>query len=156
MKQTTLCFLMDGDQICLAMKKRGFGAGRWNGAGGKLEEGETPHEAAVRELKEELGVDVAKEHLTQVGDIDFLFNERPEWNQKVNIFFVEKWEGEPQESEEMLPKWHHKNELPYDEMWIDDKHWMPHVLSGKKIQGHFCFKGKGEGDEIDTFEIREI
>jgi hypothetical protein len=42
MLQTTLVLLFnDQGQILLAMKKRGFGVGKWNGAGGKIHEGET-------------------------------------------------------------------------------------------------------------------
>ena len=43
-------------QLLLGRKKRGFGEGKWNGFGGKLEPGETVEEAAVRELQEESGV----------------------------------------------------------------------------------------------------
>ena len=39
MKQTNLCFLLKDGKVLLGMKKRGFGAGKWNGFGGKLKEG---------------------------------------------------------------------------------------------------------------------
>ncbi len=61
MKNTTLLFLVKKDadtitEICLAMKKRGFGTGRFNGTGGKLQEGETIEDACMRETKEEIDV----------------------------------------------------------------------------------------------------
>ena len=52
MKQATLCPLIKDDQILLAMKKRGFGVGKWNGVGGKVEKGEEIIDAAIREIKE--------------------------------------------------------------------------------------------------------
>ena len=54
MKHVTLLFLLTDDQILLAMKKRGFGMGRWNGVGGKIEPGETIEEATARECREEI------------------------------------------------------------------------------------------------------
>lgn len=41
LRKVTLCILFDKDRVLLAMKKRGFGVGKWNGAGGKLKDGET-------------------------------------------------------------------------------------------------------------------
>ncbi|CAN0261386.1 unnamed protein product, partial [Ectocarpus fasciculatus] len=46
----------DAKEILLGMKKRGFGEGKWNGFGGKVESGESVDEAAKRELMEEAGV----------------------------------------------------------------------------------------------------
>lgn len=52
----TLLFLIKDDHVLLAMKKRGFGAGNWNGVGGKIEAGESIEQALVRECQEEIGV----------------------------------------------------------------------------------------------------
>lgn len=154
MRNTTLCFFVKGDQICLGMKKRRFGEGKWNGFGGKVQEGESIEEALAREIKEETSVDIEIKELRNIGSIKFFFNEYPDWNQHVHIFFLENWEGEPQESEEMIPKWFNKESLPYEKMWIDDPYWLPLALSGKKISGEFYFKGQGE--EIDKFSLKEI
>ena len=154
MKEVTLCFLLKENKICLALKKRGFGEGKMNGVGGKVEAGETIEDAAVRELKEEVGVSAQSAHLEKMGSIDFHFNDNPEWNQRMHVFLIKKWEGEPAESEEMAPVWHEQNNLPFDKMWIDDKHWLPKVLEGKKISAKFHFNNKGA--EIDKFEIKEV
>ena len=47
-KVLTLAFIRDGDQLLLGMKKRGFGAGKWNGFGGKVDPGETILQGAAR------------------------------------------------------------------------------------------------------------
>jgi 8-oxo-dGTP diphosphatase len=92
MKNTTLLFLVKKQdnkisELLFAMKKRGFGAGRWNGVGGKLSEGETIVQAVVRETKEEIGVDVQESHLKKVAELAFTFPHRPDFNQLVHVFY---------------------------------------------------------------------
>ncbi len=145
---------MKDDKILLAMKKRGFGMGKWNGIGGKVEEGETIESAAAREVREEIGVMANPAKMEKVGNVEFYFKDKPEWDQQMHVFLVKDWEGEPKESEEMAPKWYSQNEIPFDSMWPDDKHWLPVVLAGKKFEGKFYFIN--EGTNIDDFNIREI
>ncbi len=140
LRQATLGLLIRENQVLLAMKKRGFGQGRWNGAGGKPNEGENIEEAARREMTEEIGV--VAEEMSQVGVLNFYFQENPEWNQQVVVYMVRSWQGEPAESEEMTPKWFKVDEVPYSEMWPDDKYWLPQVLTGKKVEASFLFDGK--------------
>jgi 8-oxo-dGTP diphosphatase len=156
MQKTTLLFLYKPKEkkILLGMKKRGFGKGKWNGVGGKLNEGETIIEASMRETEEEIGVIVDQGDLMQVATIDFSFENNPAWDNQVHIFLAEKWEGDPTESEEMNPSWHSIDSLPFENMWIDDGHWLPLVLGGKKIKASFLFNEKG--DEILEMKIKEI
>lgn len=154
MRIVTLCFLITESEILLAMKKRGFGAGKYNGVGGKIEEGETIEEAAIREMKEEIGVNSQTQHLESVGNLKFYFKNKPEDNQHMHIFFVKNWEGEPQESEEMKPQWYKHKEIPFDKMWQDDYYWLPNVLAGKRIEGEFHFNEDGSG--FEKFDVREI
>ena len=154
MQEVTLCLFIDKGKILLGMKKRRFGTGKWNGFGGKLENGESVHENVVREIKEEIGVSVRPEDTEKVGLIDFNFLDKPEWNQKMHVFLVKSWEGEPQESEEMRPQWFDIKDIPFDAMWPDDKHWLPMVLAGKKVEGKFNLAN--EGAHIDLFYIREV
>lgn len=137
MKQATLCFLIKDDQILLAMKKRGFGVGKWNGVGGKANDGETPLQAIIRETNEEISVVIKSP--TQVAVLDFNFATKPEWNQKVTVYLCKDWEGEPVESEEMKPQWFNIDKIPYDQMWSDDVLWLPKVLEGKILTGKFIF-----------------
>jgi len=151
MRQCTLCLLIKNEQILLAMKKRGFGMGRWNGTGGKVEAGEEIIDAAKRETKEEIGVDIINPE--KFGVFHFSFPHKPEFDQDVHLFVAKKWDGEPTESEEMLPKWFSFNEIPYDKMWADDKHWLGRVLKGEKLEADFVF---GEGDKIKSFNIKDL
>jgi 8-oxo-dGTP diphosphatase/2-hydroxy-dATP diphosphatase len=152
-KLLTLCIIHQHPKILLGMKKRGFGAGRWNGFGGKVSVAESIEDAAKREIKEEVGIEV--ENLDKVGIIDFEFKGNPEILQ-VHIFRSDNFSGEPIESEEMKPQWFHIDEIPFKEMWPDDIHWMPLFLSGKKFKGKFLF---GESDiilEQELIEVEEI
>ena len=102
MQQNTLVFLYkpQTEEILLAMKKRGFGEGKWNGVGGKVESGESVREAAIREAREEIGVDIDPRDLEDRGSIHFSFEKHPELERDVHVFFAEKWQGDPIETEE--------------------------------------------------------
>jgi len=151
MKQTTLCLIVRGDEILLAMKKRGFGANKWNGYGGKPKDGENLQTAAIRETEEEIGVRISK--LMHLGRMEFYFEGNPDWNQEVNVFRVEEWVGEPTETEEMRPRWFLQSEIPFDQMWLEDRHWMPLFLQSKKFEGEFYYNK--DGTAIVKYDLRE-
>jgi ADP-ribose pyrophosphatase YjhB (NUDIX family) len=144
MKTLTLALLFRDDKILLAMKKRKFGEGKWNGYGGKLEEGETPLDGIVREIKEESNLDIAKEACKELGSVDFYFDDKAEWDQRVIIYCVDDFVGEPEETEEMMPKWFSIDEIPYNEMWKGDDQWIPYVMENKHFTGEIHFSESGE------------
>lgn len=135
--QRTLCFLIKENQVLLAKKKKGFGEGKWLGIGGKVEANETVEEAMIRESQEEIGVTPTS--YKQVAVLNFQFPCKPDWSQQVAVFLTDEWEGEPEESEEMLPKWLTPEEIPYDSMWSDAIHWLPKVLEGLTFKADFIF-----------------
>lgn len=149
-KIQTLCFLKKDGKILLAMKKRGFGAGRWNGFGGKKQEGETIEEAAKRETREECGIKISE--MEEFGKIDFEF-EGKEDILEVHFFEIKKYSGEPQETEEMKPEWFAFENIPLNAMWPDDKFWMPLFLENKKFKGEFCFDEAGNEVLKNELEI---
>jgi mutator protein MutT len=147
----TLLFPIKDGEILLAMKKRGFGAGRWNGVGGKLDEGETIEQALVRESQEEIGITPTK--YTKVAELDFYGGSTDEaWNMYVHAYLCTEWQGTPEESEEMAPKWFSIADIPYDQMWQDDIYWLPIALGGKALRGKFTFD---EEDNLTSHEILE-
>ena len=145
MRQCTLVFLNKPNEqkILLAMKKQGFGVGKWNGVGGKLNSDETVKEAAIRETREEISVEMNPEDLIDVAIIDFYFEGKKEFDQQVHVFFAEKWQGDPAESEEMKPQWYSYTDLPFEKMWIDDIHWLSRAIGGEKIKAKFVFDESG-------------
>ena len=128
MKVTTLCYPIINNQILLAMKKRGFGVGKWNGPGGKLQGSETIEQACKREFFEETGARIKK--MEHRGVVEFYYDQKSDWNQRCHIYVATEIFGEPQETEEMLPKWFSLNNIPYQSMWNDDPLWLPGVIDG--------------------------
>jgi mutator protein MutT len=148
MRHTTLVFLRRDREILLAMKKVRFGAGKWNGTGGKVEPGETYEQAAVRECEEEIGV--TPKALQKVGELHF--RDLPDVEHYCHVYTTTEWDGEPGESEEMRPRWFNENQIPYDQMWPDDQFWMPLMLAGKYFKG----KVTVENDVVTQNTIRVI
>ncbi len=156
MRNATLLFLIKEYEhaitdILLGMKKRGFGAGKWNGVGGKVAEGESIEDAAKRETQEEIGVRVS--NLSKVAELSFIFPYNSSWNQNIHVYFSSAWEGEPVESEEMSPNWFPVAQIPFSEMWPDDQFWLPNILRRESVRGRFVF---AEGDRIQEQEVEIV
>jgi 8-oxo-dGTP diphosphatase / 2-hydroxy-dATP diphosphatase len=148
---TTLSLIEDGDRVLLAMKKRGFGEGWWNGFGGKVSEGESIPEANFRELKEESGITGLKQRERAV--IEFFFAGTDKIIE-MHVFEVTKWEGEPVETEEMAPKWFTKDSAPYKDMWPADREWMPLFFEGKDFEGTATFDGETKSFISSNFKVK--
>jgi len=141
MTLSTLCFCLTDDQVLLAMKKRGFGAGKWNGYGGKVQAGETPRIAALRELTEESGLVAAEKDLQQVAIVNFYFEGKHVF--ECHVYRTYSWQNEPVETEEMRPRWFPMNKIPFDEMWAADAKWLPLILAGQTIKADINFTAEG-------------
>lgn len=154
-RRTLLFFVKDG-QILLAMKKRGFGAGKWNGVGGKIEAGESIEEALVRECQEEIGV--TPKTWRRVAELDFQeFHNGQPTHIYCHVYLADDWQGEPSESEEMSPAWFDIEDIPFNEMWDDDKYWLKRVLKGEILQASFVLneENKVVEHQIKPMEIED-
>lgn len=124
--------------MLLIHKKRGLGAGKLNGAGGKVDPGESPRDAACREFEEELGarpLDADK-----LGEVAFEVLDGP--SILIHVFRAERVEGEPRETEEAIPVWCPMDDLPYDRMWADDRYWLPLLVRGRPFRAFALFRGE--------------
>jgi 8-oxo-dGTP diphosphatase len=133
----TLVFVVRGGEILLMRKKRGLGAGKINGPGGKIEPGESALACAVREVREELGVEPVG--VEPAGENAFQFVDG--YSIRVLVFRASGFEGELRETAEGAPLWSPLDAIPYDEMWEDDRLWLPHVLAGRRFRGRYVFDG---------------
>jgi 8-oxo-dGTP diphosphatase len=133
----TLVFVVREGRILLIRKKRGLGAGKINGPGGRLEPGEAPEAGAVREVEEELRVTPVG--LCGLGENRFQFVDG--YSIHVFVFAAADCVGEPTETEEAAPLWVGLDAIPYGEMWEDDALWLPLVLQGRRFAGRFLFDG---------------
>lgn len=149
-RHLTLMILKRGNKTCLGIKKRGFGAGKLTEPGGKVEPGETPKAAAIREAEEEVGIKVRDAH--KVGQIVFrnlYYKGEPETD-ITHVYMSEDFDGEPIETDELIPGWYEINSLPYNKMWGDDEHWMPDVFRGKTIDAYFYYN---ENNTFTDFRV---
>lgn len=156
-KILTLGLVMKGNEVLLGMKKRGFGAGRLNGFGGKIKDGEeTIEQGMCRELFEESSVEALS--MQKVGILDFSFENDPKILE-VHIFKITEFDGSPTESEEMKPQWFSLDQIPFEQMWSDDIYWFPFLLSGKFFKGEFLFdrpSGAEYSAKIITYKLEEV
>ncbi|RYD33920.1 MAG: 8-oxo-dGTP diphosphatase, partial [Verrucomicrobiaceae bacterium] len=109
----TLLFVVKDGQVLLIRKKRGLGAGKINGPGGKVEPGETPLEGALRETEEELGIQPFG--VREAGRLGFQFVDG--MSLYVHVFHADGCAGEPQETAEAAPLWTPADSIPFEEMW---------------------------------------
>jgi 8-oxo-dGTP diphosphatase len=144
-ERATLCFVIKDGRILLIHKKRGLGAGKINGPGGRIEPGESPLECAIRETHEELGIEVLDVH--RRGELHFQFLDG--YSLHCTVFVAGDLRGEPVETDEALPLWTSVEEIPYDRMWEDDRHWLPGVVEGGSFRGYFRF----DGEKMLTHEV---
>ncbi|MBC5793122.1 MAG: 8-oxo-dGTP diphosphatase [Nanohaloarchaea archaeon] len=147
--EATLLFIVEDGEILLIEKKRGHGKGFFNGPGGKVENDETIGQAAVRETEEETGLKPLK--VKKMAVLEFYFGEDP--FQRVHVFKTDIFEGELSESEEARPEWFKLEEIPYNNMWPDDKYWLPKILNGEQFKAVFEFDE--DGDEILDYEFNQ-
>ncbi|MBM3861253.1 MAG: 8-oxo-dGTP diphosphatase [Verrucomicrobia bacterium] len=137
-EEANLCFVIRNGQVLLIRKKRGLGAGKINGPGGRLEPGETFEHSAIREMQEEVGLKPTG--LEQVGELHFQFLDG--YKLHVAVFAASGCEGDLMETPEATPIWTDLMEIPYQEMWQDDPYWLPLLLERKRFRGYFVFDGE--------------
>jgi 8-oxo-dGTP pyrophosphatase MutT (NUDIX family) len=140
--KATICEIIKDNKILLQYKAAGrFGEGKWNGPGGKMEPDETPLEGVIREVCEETGLTVIDPELN--GLIDFYFGMKPEPDWTTYIFRVTEFTGELKSNNEGILRWFEIDNIPYMEMWQDDKYWLPALISGNEVKGTFWFNEDG-------------
>lgn len=150
-QHATLCFLINGNKVLLARKKRGHGEGYWNGIGGKVDKNESIENALIREVEEEVGICITAQK--KVAELRFhgVPGTDKEWC--VHVFTSNKWVGDPAETEEMKPRWFEKTKIPYKQMWDDDAYWIPQVMEGKKVKAEFTFN---KDNKTEKYKVRIV
>lgn len=133
--RATLLFVIRNGQVLLIRKKRGLGAGKINGPGGKLDPGETWREAAIREVEEEIVI--TPTGVVELGELRFQFVDG--YSIHVRVFVADDFKGTPTETDEAVPLWFSVDAVPYDEMWADDILWFPMMFAGQAFTGRFIF-----------------
>ena len=134
-ERAVIAFVRRDGELLLIHKKRGFGGGKINGPGGRIEPGESSTEAAIREVAEEVGLRI--ESPQRMADLKFAFTDG--YTLEVDVYVTARFHGDPTETDEAKPFWTTLDEIPYDRMWEDDRLWLPRVLRGEYVSGRFVF-----------------
>ncbi len=144
----TLTFIVKNDKILLIRKKRGLGAGKINAPGGRVEPGESHIECAIREVEEELHI--TPDNPEYVGESLFQFTDG--YSIHVYTYIANDYTGKPTETDEAIPLWFDLDNIPYNEMWEDDRYWLPLLLQGKQFKGRYLF----DKDKMLDYELQTL
>lgn len=149
MKLATLCYLQkNGKTLMLYRNKKenDYHEGKWNGLGGKFEQGESPEECAVREVKEESGFFMNKPELK--GHITFpLFDGKDDWY--VFVFVCDDFSGELIDSPEGQLEWIPNDELVDLNLWDGDRIFIPWLFKDEIFSAKFNY----EDGSFQDFEV---
>ena len=145
---TALLFVIINGQILLMRKKRGLGAGKINGPGGRLERGESAWDCAMRETQEELGI--RPKQVKPAGELFVHAEDQPRIH--CYLFTASDYDGIPIETEEAIPRLYPLDEIPYDEMWEDNRYWLPLIISGQRVIGYSSFAN----ERLVDYEVKTL
>ncbi len=132
----TLVYVLHEGSVLLIHKLRGHGAGKINAPGGRVEHSESVEDCAIRELFEEVGIRARSPVLAASLRFRDLENG---FSMHGCVFVVEEFDGSPVRTAEADPFWCTVDQIPYDQMWEDDRFWLPHVLAGSRVNGDLVF-----------------
>lgn len=141
---------LTGNQVLLGLKQRGFGAGRIVAPGGKIEPGESPADAAARELHEETGLTASAKTLEPVARVYFRFPSRPLSDMDCTVFMTRDFAGMATPSAELVPAWYPVGHLPLAKMWDDSALWLGEILLGKRFDARVTLASDNES--VANFE----
>ena len=136
-ERSVLCFIVRQKEVLLILKKRGLGQGKINAPGGKIEPGESPLQAAIRETQEEVGL--TPRDPQPLGELFFQFTDG--FGIHCTVFRAEGCDGCEVETDEAVPIWTPLDAIPYDAMWSDDAGWVPLLLERRAFRGYYLFEG---------------
>jgi 8-oxo-dGTP diphosphatase len=142
MKLATLCYVIDKKTQSTLMihrvkKKNDYHEGKWNGLGGKFEQGESPEECAIREIEEESGLKVKSVEMK--GFISFpMFDGKDDWY--VFLFTADDFEGALIDSPEGNLEWIANKNLTKINLWDGDKIFIPWLYQDKFFSAKFNYE----------------
>lgn len=147
MKKATLAIIIRDEKLLLGRKQGDpeIGAGTLNGPGGKLEPNESLLDCLVREIREEVAIEIDRTSAKKVAIVTFFVTSVPDF--EVHVYRADRFSGEPRETEAMIPEWHALDHIPYDRMLEADSHFFPRLLAGETFNANVYYREKAKGFE---------
>lgn len=168
-KFASLCLIIPEtvhpDCVLIGRKRHKFGYDKKNGPGGKQKPHQTIEICAIDETKEESGLELRYEDLERVGETDFYFMDKPEWDQTVVTYRIKRYPGEPKVVSDEIWEWEwypisklmNPQDAMWDQMWPGDRYWWPPLLQGKKLKAQFIYgSGEKSGENVVLYKNIEI
>ena len=147
-KLCTLAYVRDGEHTLMLRRSPDHRqqAGKYNGLGGKFEQGETPEQCLAREVLEESGLVV--EEATLKGFITFpAFDGTDDWY--VFVYLVTRFTGSLRESGEGSLHWVKTDEVPALPLWEGDRHFLPWLEQPRVFSAEFRYQdGRYVGHDV--------
>lgn len=122
----TLTYVVDDDRVLLIHRARQPHRGLWVAPGGKLEPGESPHEGAVREIREETGLEI---ELPRLRGVVTEVSARPDYQWLLFLFRAGQFSGSLRASDEGELVWCPLDRMPDLPMPESDALWWSHILA---------------------------
>lgn len=145
-----LCFIRRGEHVLMLYRNKEPNKNRWNGVGGKIEQGESPEQAAVREVKEETGMQV--QNMTYRGIVT--------WNGLggMYVFLIDDVRGELRESEEGRLEWKRLDWVWQSPQVVSNiRYFLPVMLEEEKCYEHaFTYSSFEEDAELVNYVRRKL
>lgn len=119
----TVGFIIENNKVLLALINYSEDKVLWNGIGGFVNEGESPKDALVREVSEETFIQIHKDDIYQVKELDGEII--------LMIYKIDKWSGEIKSKDPSIIdlKWFTFDEIPFSKMHDGNEDWFPELLS---------------------------
>ena len=151
MKLATLCYVRKNGKTLMihrVKKENDYHQGKWNGIGGKFDQGETPEECVIREVEEETGLKIKSPRLH--GLLTFpMFDGIDDWY--VFVYTVDEFEGKLIDSSEGNLAWIPNDELTNLNLWDGDKYFLPWLFENKFFSAKFIYEDGKMKDYNVTF-----
>ena len=143
MRLASIVFIFDSqDRVLTGLKRKSYGAGFRSLPGGGIDPGESPEDAAVREVMEEAGIRISPQDLLSFGQVEFSWEDNPSKTHRSHVFVAHVQSAEVCESEEMKDlHWHSRNEFPFEKLTPKNRPLFRAVLNGERVDRRFVFRG---------------
>ncbi|WP_277287365.1 NUDIX hydrolase [Sneathia sanguinegens] len=123
----TVCYIEKDDEVLMLYrnkKKNDINKGKWLGVGGHIEEGESPYECVVREIKEETGLEVKK--VSARGFITFIYDGNVDY---IHVFSTTEFSGKLIECDEGDLEWIKREDILNLNIWESDRYLLSKIVN---------------------------